>query len=178
MATPFITLIEAKAYLNMTSSADDAELTRFIAAACAACERHRDHRIGEETVTEEFQVDDPTFTVSLSATPIIDVIAVENDAHSWDLSTLRVRRNLGRLISRDVAFEGAVEVTYSAGFAEVPADWKQAALVLLAHLWSTQRRATAGPRPGRGEDDYNPGTAYSLPYRVQELLGHGFTGIA
>ena len=62
----------------------------------------------------------------------------------------------------------AVQITYLAGRTDVEPDIYQAVLLVLEHMWQTQRGAVRG-RPS--SPDYLPGAAYSLPLRATELLG-------
>ena len=50
------------------------------------------------------------------------------------------------------------------------ADVRLAGLIILQHMWETQRPAAQGPF-SQASDDYDPRYAYSVPRRAQELLG-------
>jgi hypothetical protein len=179
MAVPYIELAEAKQYLNLTATTDDDELSRFVTSACRAVERYRDETIGLDEYTETFDLNRSVTAVHLAYKPIITLESVTNASTEWDTDTLRVHRPTGTLETTDSTFTGLLVVVYTAGYETVPDDWRHATLVLIDHLWTTQRRATIGRR-ALGDDDsgYNPAMSYSLPHRVCEMLGTVPTGIA
>jgi len=76
-----------------------------------------------------------------------------------------------------------VSVTYTAGRAVVDPAWSRAALIIVAHMWDTQRagHAASGSRPQPGGVEAAPmasAATYSIPRRALELLGEPTPGIA
>jgi hypothetical protein len=90
---------------------------------------------------------------------------------------LLIRRAAGQTI-RFAAGRMNVHVQYTAGYAVVPAELKLAGLLLLQHLWATQRGGAR--RPGLGGDDSGGPSDYdAFPSRVEEILANYYTpGIA
>jgi hypothetical protein len=172
-----LTLDDAKAQLNITSTANDAELTAYVNSVDPVIERV----IGPVTPREVTEVQDLPRTgaacMVLRTTPVIElttvepllagVPAVDVDGLVLDGDTGVVQRFDCRLL------RGPLRVTYQAGRAEVPATVNLAARMLVQHLWRTQNRASPG-LAGGGEDysvsDPIPGMGYAVPNRVLELL--------
>jgi hypothetical protein len=67
---------------------------------------------------------------------------------------------------------GLVDVTYQAGYAAIPERYKQGALIILQHVWETQRgvgnvrAGVVGP-----EDTYDRRQEFTIPKRAIEWLG-------
>ena len=167
---PILGLSEAKAHLNITTSAHDEELRIFLAAATAACERHTGRVWGRRIVTENLPGGHAMLMTS--RIPVISVVSVEEDdaaVTGWTADTP------SGVIVRDSGTWGAVAVTYVAGGATIPGDIAQGVKEMLRHLWETQR-GTKRVLPG---DDWDPGQGYSVPRRVAELWdGATMTGLA
>jgi uncharacterized phiE125 gp8 family phage protein len=183
-ATDVITLAEAKEQLNITSTADDAELAGFISGVSEAVEDYAG-AVVQRTVTETF--DGGRSTVLLTRTPVASVTSVTDNGTVLDASGYEVSKS--GVLTR-VAGQGtlpflpgtqSVEVVYVAGVAAstAAAPWrvKLAAKIILQHLWETQRPAASGLF-SQGSDDYDPRYSYSLPRRALELLGEPVGGIA
>lgn len=195
IAAPILDVTEAKSFLNITGSAQDAELTGFIAAASQMIVNRIGVVSGSPTVDEWHDGGSDRIvlrnqgpivsvtTVTEALGPIVYTLAqVTLDSGSTtNAYAYTVDLDHGVLVRRTsgvaTPFAGGVRnihVTYVAGYATVPDDVKHAAKVLLRHLWQTQR----GTATQRGGDDV-PGSAYSFPHRVEEILAPYVTpGIA
>jgi uncharacterized phiE125 gp8 family phage protein len=185
IASPMMTLDEAKSYLTMTSTDSDVKLQTFIAAASQMIYNKVGVVSGSPTVDEWHDggsetivlrnmgpIESVTTVIESYGTTVYTLTQVSLDTpaagsayqYTVDLDQgLLIRRAAGIAIPF-AAGSRNIHVTYVAGYATVPADIKQAALVLLDHLWSTQR----GPqsRAGVAPD----GVGYSMPNRVLEIL--------
>lgn len=161
-----VSLAEAKNYLNITSSNSDEEIRRFLLVAVAAVERQLRGRVLRPREFTEVVAGRGRVAV-LPHLPVSAVESVTEDGKTVDTAGYRLRSATGVLERLPVGrrWEDPVEVTYTAGSNRVPADLVQACLEMLRHLWTTQRGALpmdAGvPRPGSG---------YSIPNRVMELI--------
>ncbi|MFD0885754.1 hypothetical protein ACFQ08_14480, partial [Streptosporangium algeriense] len=82
-----------------------------------------------------------------------------------------IRRADGRWIA------GPVLVVYAAGRTEIPANVLLAALIIIGHLWETQR-GTVAPRLGTDDEVWDPRAGFAVPRRALELLGDQVSGIA
>lgn len=179
-ATDVITVAEAKAQLNMTDSASDAELAGYVSGVTRVVERYVG-AVVNRTVTEVF--DGGRCEVLLSQIPVASVTSVTDSGTVLDAGAYKASKSgvLSRVAgpSRTLFLPGvqSVEVTYVAGqvastgavAASLP-DVRLAALIIVQHMWETQRPAAAGPF-SQASDDFDPRYVYSVPRRAQELLG-------
>lgn len=185
IADPIVTLPEAKDYLIISSTDEDDKLTSFIAAASQMIYNKVGVISGSPTV-EEWHDGGSSRIVLRNQGPIVSVTSVTESYGSMsyvltqvtldsgstsNAYTFTVDLDEGLLVRRAsgvaVPFTRGVRnvhVTYVAGYATVPADIKHATLVLLKHLWDTQR----GPRSS--QSSIPDGSAYSFPNRVLEIL--------
>lgn len=183
-ATDIVTLAEAKTHLNIDDSGSDAELGLFIDAATGVVEQYVGAVI-HRTVVETF--DGGLSSMALSTTPVVGITSVAEGGSALDAGAYAVSR--GGLLSRVsgtvrwafLAGVQSVQVTYTAGVAAntaaVPGHIRLAALIIVQHMWETQRPAGGGPFT-QGIDDYDPRYSYSIPRRALELLGEPVGGIA
>ena len=167
---PLISLDEAKARLNITTTDNDEELRRIIAAAtgraAAAVKRALSVRTLTQTVDKTYM---PSRTVVIPTPALLAVSAVTEDGAAVAAADYEVSRDGQEIRRKDSAlWTGVVAVTGTVGVAgDDLAIAQQAVLELTAHLWETQRTpmgrnaALAGPVPGMG---------YALPNRVDEML--------
>jgi hypothetical protein len=107
--------------------------------------------------------------------PLVSVTSLVGGGATFPVGSLTVDGTAGTIgrVGGAVFPAGSFTVTYTAGRAEVPPTIKLAALVLLQHLWRTQR-ATRGGLAGGGDDfavtEPVPGFGYAVPHRVMQLL--------
>lgn len=173
-----VTVAEAKAQLNMTDSVSDAELGLYVSAATGVVERWTGALL-PRTVTDVFDGGRPV--VMLSALPVRSITSVTDsgdvvpaDGYRVSLPSGVLTRVAGPSPMPFLPGVGTVTVEYVAGqaatAAELPGRVRLAALIILQHMWETQRPAAAGPF-SQASDDFDPRYAYSIPRRAQELLG-------
>lgn len=181
-ATDVITLAEAKDQLNIPrdNTASDAELAGYVAGASRACERYVG-AVVHRTVVERF--DGGRAQVLLTTLPVVEATEVKDtgavvEAGGYTVAKSGVlSRVAGPSLMPFLPGVQTVEVTYTAGqvatlaeVAEALPHVRLAALIILQHMWETQRPAARGPFDQQG-DDFDPRYAYSIPRRAQELLG-------
>lgn len=163
---PFVDVAEVKKHLNMRQGISDAELPGFISAACEMIRA----RVGEVlavTATETVPVRDGRAV--LRHRPVLTI-----ETPGWALLSSE------GIVSSPTG-DGTAEVSYTAGradtVADVPGHIRLAGLELVRHLWTNSQNRGSGsstrPQAGASDGTYLPGTAYSMPYRVRELLGLG-----
>jgi hypothetical protein len=70
-----------------------------------------------------------------------------------------------------------VLATYQAGYTTVPANIRLGALIIVQHLWETQRGMMGVQLGGDGET-YVTGRGFAIPRRAIELLGPQLPGVA
>ena len=165
-----LSLAAAKAALNIsaTSTGNDEELRALIEAVTLVVEDYRKEAVIRRTVTE--QVSASGTSVMLSKAPVISVTSVVSGGSA--LSGYTLDPYLGEVSG---VSSGDLTVTYVAGRSIIPANYVEAAKIILKHLWTVQQTPGMGSRVmGVGGDDISAGIAglgFALPNRAAELLG-------
>lgn len=168
-----LTLDEAKAQLNTTSSTDDVELQAYIDSLTAVIERYTG-----PVLTREFSevIEGRSGSMCLTHIPAVALVSVVpslTTGAALDLTDLVLDAPTGIVRYRSGTFAGTLwTVTYTAGRGvSVPPTINLAARMLLQHLWRTQLASGRGPvAGGGGEYETVPGLGYAVPNRVLELL--------
>lgn len=171
-----VSLEDARAHLNFTATTDDEELRAFVDRATAILEAEFNRALVRRTWTAEKHSGGVPF-VALRHAPVISVTTATEDGSVVASTGYDLDGATGHLYRLSGAYSGDcwssglrnVSVTYVAGYTDPPRAAVQAVLELTRHLWDTQRVDRAGGRRPAG-DDYTPGTSYSLPHRVVELM--------
>jgi uncharacterized phiE125 gp8 family phage protein len=180
-----VTLAEAKAQLNITTSEHDTELGVYLAALAGAIERATGEAPEQRTATERLSFRHPVGVFALSVLPVDSLTSVAriDGTETWDVADLDVDPGSGVVVvkSGGNAVCGDVRVVYTAGHETVPGNVKLAALIILQHVWETQRGAVSGGGGALGaEETYEigAGSGFALPRRALELLGDRLPGVA
>ncbi|NUP24014.1 MAG: phage gp6-like head-tail connector protein [Streptomyces sp.] len=174
-----VSLAEAKAQLNIDAenTEDDAEIQGFIRSVTAICERYA----GSLTRTIHVETHTGGYGMALAHPPILSLTSVtaiqqgSTDQAVGDLA-LDATNGIVRRLDRG-RMVGPFTVTYVAGRTSIPPNVRQAALIILQHMWETQRGGMPA-RFGNQDEVYDSRITYSIPRRAQELLGDQPTGIA
>lgn len=176
-----VSLADVKAHLNMTSARDDEELRLFIEAATALVE----HFVGPVVPSTHVEVADADDVIVLSRAPVMSLTSIVPtfpfpDGNLPQLPTYVLNGPSGILRQQpyyfaDWAFHTRygvaglrLTITYQTGRPSIPAAIRLAALIIIRHLWETQRLAGAKPAAG-GEDQQQYGDV-EIPSRAYELL--------
>ncbi len=180
MAATLVSLAEAKAHLNITSGAEDAEIMRVIEAVTVPIERVAGS-VAPTAHTEIHPGSRPV--IVLSHQPVLSVTSVTGPGGVVDAEGYALDGQAGVLarmsgVAGGVWEAGQITVTYTAGLASVPPHVRLAALIVVQHLWETQRGGRDQRFTGAGEEGWNPGLGFALPRRALELLGDPMPGIA
>lgn len=188
-AGQIVSLRDAKEHLNipLDRTEDDRELLGFLVAVTAVVENHVGAVLRRE---ESAAFDGGLDSVVLPVTPILSVTsvtesgtAVDASGYSLDAASGVMRRMADSRPTRWRAGIGNVVVDYVVGRTSVAANVSRAALIILKHMWETQRNAGGG-RPGLASEVADPATymvnpsSFTIPYRALELLGARFSGVA
>lgn len=167
-----VTLEEAKRQLDITGTTEDVELQTYIDALPAVIEGFVGV-VEQREIVDTITGDGPVLAVLHP--PLVSVTSLSGGGTSYGADTLTVNSVAGTIAqSGGGSFPaGTYTVTYTAGRPSVPPTIKLAALVLLQHLWRTQR-ASRGGLAGGGDDfsvtEPIPGFGYAVPHRVMQLL--------
>jgi hypothetical protein len=171
-----LTLEDAKAQLNITTTTNDGELEAYIDALTAVIEGYTgpvENREVTETADGQGRylvlLQPPVQSIT-SITPIM------TGGAALDVTGLYVDRASGVVRRKDGGhFSGGPwTVVYEAGRGSIPPTINVAARMLLQHLWRTQLASARGGVLG-GSSDYSvsdpiPGFGYAVPNRVLQLL--------
>lgn len=178
-----VTLAAGKKQLNIdeADTDDDLELQLYINALAAPIERELGRIVEQRTIVDEYDFPAGTTSFLLRAVPAVSLtsIAAVDGSTTWsvDPTSMHLSGASGRVtVLSGPPLAGLVTVTHVAGPASVAANVQLAALIVLQHLWETQR-GRAGLVPGGG-GEYMVPAGYALPNRACELLGIQLPGIA
>ncbi|MDO1560415.1 head-tail connector protein [Brevundimonas sp. 2R-24] len=153
---PFLSLDEAKAHLRVDHDDDDVLIGALIAAACGALDGPQGwlgRAVGEQTISETADWFADCMRLSLPpVTAITSIEYVDGDGATQTLDgAVYVLGTDGRVrLAPDQSWPSvraqreAVTITYTAGYATVPAPIKAAALLLLGDLYANRETGIAG----------------------------------
>lgn len=180
---PIVTLADAKAQLNIQPSdtSADVELQGFVDAATAAVEQQLGRVVEQRTVIDQFDFAGGVTAFMLRSVPVISLTSLVSldGTQTWDVgpSVMHVDPASGLVtVLSGPAVTGPVLATYQAGSATVTANVRLAGLIIIQHLWETQRGAM-GIQLGDSET-YVAGRGFAIPRRAIELLGPQLPGVA
>lgn len=166
-----LALADVKAHLNITGTANDAELSAFVEAAVAAI----GERVGPlEPVARTVRVTASRYGLRVPSPAASLTSVTDADGEVLTLADLYLEPASGLVTFNDgrAMVSRYYTVAYMAGRDPVPADLKLAVKELVRHYWQTQRGPTRRPGSTASETMANtvPGAAYALPFRVSELI--------
>ena len=171
--SPPLPLSQVKSHLNIVESSvvDDDELRAYILAATGLIEGVVGP-LSRRPVSAEVHHGGRR-SVLLKQAPVLQVTGCRENGVTLDSGSYYVDPESG-VLTRTSGFlaytwyEGFnnISVDYVAGRSIIPADLAHAVLELVRHLWTTQR----GSIRRSGTDDYVPGSGFSMPNRVREML--------
>lgn len=168
-----IPLSEFKAHLNITRTADDAEIQRVLDAAESWANHYTGGRLGGGTAT---------FTArsaggSVLVLPALGLASVTGITDPLGVTTVLLNGADHDLRAGIIALPYRLRGTWTVTVTfptEIPADLKLAVLIVGKHLWETQRLAgqSEGARPGFGSGTNQAATppmGFAVPSRALEL---------
>jgi hypothetical protein len=179
-----VTYEDVKAHLNLSDDRDAFELQSFIDAATNVVEQE----IGPVLPTSytETQFVGGRSTLVLNHPPIQSIQSVVE--YAWNLAQTLTEQPFGSSVTTlgyvfeaesgllrrytsgfPTYFMGPVTVTYTAGRTTIPPAVRMATLVIVAHLWQTQRGTSPLPSLG-GEQPAPVGPGGGIPLIARELL--------
>jgi len=170
-----VSLAETKAQLNLVGNGDDDEIRGYIQAATNVVH----HYVGPSAVQR--YTERHSGTVILNFNPVIEIESIE---------VIRGRAYSPADVEADVngqlwgpngeAISGTYRITYRAGHEIVPANRTRAAMLIIQHMWETQRTNDIRRPPAAHVDEFNPqdsyGRSFSIPRRAVELLESDMIG--
>lgn len=170
-----ISLPEATAAVGADAS-DATELQAFVEAITPVVERWTGLVIEKRAVTVTGSFNGARSAV-LSKVPIntLTLIASLDGNTTWDVSDWSIAdARSGIIVTSGSALRGDVRFTYDAGYDDdaIPGEYKQGALVILQHVWETQRGVGGVGSGVIGEEELHDRLySYSIPRKALEWLG-------
>lgn len=159
----------------------DEDLRDYIQAATNVIEDYTKWTIPRRSFTETVDLcGSVSRTLVLGRAPVISVTSVDSvdGSVSWDVSGLDVNTASGVVtVLSGSLFRGLLRAVFVAGMSVIQAKYTRAALIIIEHLWQTERaQSQAGPFPGAYDDTaegmrFMRGAGYAIPNRALELLG-------
>lgn len=139
-AQDLCTLEEVRPYLATTGTGDDAILTRMITACSAAIAQYVSRTLLSSTFTKRLDGTGtkvlmvPDYPISSIASLAVDGLAVPANAYVFSNDTIVHQTGV---FERGIA---NVEITYTAGYAAIPDDIKQACIELVCYRYKERSR--------------------------------------
>jgi len=168
-----LSLREGKKQLNIAEDDTDydEEIAGFIRSVTEICERFKG-ALARTTHVEKHQGGHLIALLHAPVLSVTSVVSVQTGAVAQNVADLDVDGPTGIVQRLDGGYMcGPLRVTYTAGRTSIPPNVRQAALILLQHMWETQRGTQGGVRVGWSDEVYDPRFGFSVPRRVLELLG-------
>lgn len=168
-----LSLKESKKQLNIDEddTDDDEEIQGFIRSITEICERFKG-AIARTTHVEKHQGGHLVALLHAPVLSVTSVVSVRTGAVAVDVADLDVDGPTGIVQRKDGGYMcGPLRWIYVAGRTNIEPNVRQAAAILLQHMWETQRGTQGGIRVGGSDEVYDPRFGFSVPRRVLELLG-------
>lgn len=171
-----LSLADAKAQVNITSSTDDDEI-RFWNNATTFAVEYFTGPVTVRQITEDHDVG-VTDRLSLRQVPVLaspELTAILDGGTSYEAASLDVDGATGIVRRKDGGLMcGPLRATYPAGRRIVAENISGAARVIFQHFWRTQRPGRGGGLAG-SSDDFSvtepiPGLGYAIPNRAMQML--------
>ena len=177
----YISLDEAKGFLNIASTDDDAELGEYLEYACDLAQQIAQTQFARKTVSaEKHTVNGSKTRLDLRFRPVLSVTTVTergttltaDTQYTTDLRWGSLYRMSG---TYDRAFwscgTNAVSVTYVAGYVIIPPPVRFATLQILEHLWQNQRAGNPLAGGFRQQNEYpGAGQVWNVPNKARDIL--------
>lgn len=167
-----VSLAEAKQHLNISNDGDDDEIRGFVEAVTGVVQFYCGTVFPQEYVETHEVCGD---TIVLRHYPVTEVSAIATVGTGSTVDPSEADIGEGGVLRLSRSVSGTLRVTYTAGYTILPAGITRAALIIVQHMWDTQRpRDTRRPGVPSGED-YSTvqdmsGRFYTVPRRAVELL--------
>jgi len=180
-----ISLADAKAQLKMpvTDHTLDDLLRDYLAGVTGAIEEYKHEVIVRRTVTDRLDLRGAGWyghgrrRFRLWSAPVISLVSVVSwdGAVTWDVTQMSASASGVVLVMGGLPVTGLADVAYIAGYAQVPGRYRRGALVMLQHVWETQRGGSPlgamGGVIGAEEHFRQPGEFFTIPAKAKEWLG-------
>jgi hypothetical protein len=184
-----LSMSDAKAALQIPAgvTTNDEQVRSMVEAVTYVIEDYRKDVVVRRTIVEPIDAQFDSLSsrrLVLRWAPVLSVTSIVRpiDGATWAGSDITVLDpNSGVIITYGTpfyasAFRGGLVATYVAGRSVIPANYVEAAKVVLKHLWEIQQTPGMGSQVfgdtiSTGEAKVMTGLGYALPNRAAELLG-------
>lgn len=183
-----ISLADTRSALGLTATANDEDLRQYIEGATAVIERHLGEVVVPRTVIEDYasvRAGRWGNSITLRQTPVISVQSMVSigNLFVWNPSDFHINLATGEItgLPTTAGLFGDVTVTYIPGYAVIPANYQEAAKIIIQHAWQNRRGRSGGATPGGMETETRLGRGlfgFAIPNAALEWLGTGITGFA
>jgi hypothetical protein len=179
MPPSIVSLHDAKVFLgiDLTDTSQDDELRWWLAGTTRVVEREMNEVIAmrQITVTEK---NHRRNVLRLFKVPVVSLVSLAryDGSYTWDVGTdvyVDSETGLVELLPGGAqSLLGRLTAVYLAGYSVIPYHLMQGSLVLLQHVWETQRGlGTVGGGVVGPEEAGDMKQMYMLPRKVREWLG-------
>lgn len=169
-----VSLSDAKQHLNKTNTANDDEIRGFLEAVTEVAEYHCGPVVARAYT---HRIRSGGYALALPRYPIVSVTSVTSipdPTTTWLTADLDVDKAAGivRLASGAPFTSGPWDAAYVAGRTVIPANITRGALIVLDHMWETQRGPSTTRRPPLRDEELVavPGLSFTVPRRAVELF--------
>lgn len=174
-----VSLARGKQQLGMdpADTSDDDELRDFIIGLTGALEFYKKQVIVPRSFTEQVSVRCPSRRFRLWSAPLLSLVSVQSwdGSVTWDASavTMRVSRSGIVKVMTGPPVHGELDVVCKAGLNPIPPNYITGGLIVLEHVWETQRGVglsepgVVGPEEIRARG----ASTFTIPNKAREYLG-------
>jgi hypothetical protein len=167
-----VSLADAKHHLNISNDGSDDELRGFIEATTGIAAYYCG-TLFPATYVETYEACGKA--LALRHWPVLSVSAITAVGTASVVDPDDVDVDEHGILRAESSMSGTVRVTYRAGNTIMPANVTRGGLIIIQHMWETQRsRNSRGPTTPRSEDFMNAqdvsGRFYTVPRRAVELF--------
>jgi hypothetical protein len=188
-ATPWpamVSLADAKGQLHIPAAdhGSDDLLRDYIAGVTGALEEYKHEVIVRRTVTDRLDLSRLGWCgygglrrqqFWLRSAPVISLTSMVSwdGTMTWDVTQMAVSPSGVVRVMNGPPVTGIVDVASVAGLAVIPARYKRGALIMMQHLWETQRGQLAALSGVMGPEEHfrQPGEFFTVPDKAKEWMG-------
>ena len=183
-----ISLADARSALGLTSTANDEDLRQYIEAATYVIERHLGEVVAPRSFVEDYEAVRTGRwgeSITLRQIPVLSVQSITSVSNlfTWNASDFHINLTTGVITGLPSTYGlfGDVTINYTAGYAVIPANYQEAAKIIVQHTWQNRRGKSGAAVPGGMSTETRLGRGlfgFAIPNAALEWLGTGMTGIA
>lgn len=179
---PLLNIGDVKSQLKIPSSQDSSDtiIQALMDAVQIVVEEHTGKILAQRSFSYELYQNERTFKIWVQNTPLVSLESITDDRAntSIDISGALIRSN-GMILLQQSVQNKYLTINYTSGVADadIPANYKEAALIIAQQLWQTRRGSmpstAAVLEDSLSKESYRQGflVGYAIPNAALELLG-------